>query len=248
MALSSSVLFPSFPFDVWHLHPSLSDLASYSTQTHWWSNVAKCPGLRFKCREFCCRFIPFNWIHLVLSNLDYARRGTGSGGGKWESMESKAPSCGHIRAVPLSVEKYPQLITKQKHAFCLKYDTFSIWCLIFVIYIHDEIWHLCFRCHLLSCSSASINISIIKSATTTENTLVKFKLCLCPALGASWGKIRCARQGRGHATARGPASPHSVPAAPTSGHAGRQQSGTLGALQKHSMYREVYMFSIKAFD
>lgn len=68
----------------------------------WWSNVAKCPGLRFKCREFCCRFIPFNWIHLVLSNLDYARRGTGSGGGEGESIESKAPSCGHIRAVQLS--------------------------------------------------------------------------------------------------------------------------------------------------
>lgn len=93
-----------------------------------------------------------------------------------------------------------------------------------------------------------MNESIIKSATITESTQLNSVLCLCPAFGASRGKVRRARQGRRHATARGPASPHSVPAAPTSGHAGRQQSGTLGALQKHSMYREVYMFSIKAFD
>lgn len=136
-----------------------------------------------------------------------------------------------------------QLITKQKCAFCLKHYTFSIWFLIFVIYIHDEIWHLCFRCHLFSCSSASMNESIIKSATITESTQLNSVLCLCPALGASRGKVRRARQGRRHATARGPASPHSVPAAPTSGHAGRQQSGTLGALQKHSMYREVYVLN-----
>lgn len=163
-------------------------------------------------------------------------------GGIGDSMEVKAPSCGHMIAVQLSSvqsisigmvywERFSSN-NQTKHSYCVSHYT-----LIFVIYIHDEIWH---ALDVIVSLWTSVNVSMIKS-TTVENTLVKFSpLCLCPALGASWGKFRCARQGWRHATARGPASPHSVPAPPTSGHAGRQQSGALGALQKHSMYREVY--------
>lgn len=127
--------------------------------------------------------------------------------------------------------------SEKMHSLIREYNTEALYCKQQPY--KSALWHLhyCIKLKLLTVAARD---SVWLPACVT----LCWYVFLLTAAGACRGQARCAGQGRGHATSRSTASPHTVPTATAPRYAGCQQSGALGTFQEHSTYTSIINLTV----